>query len=63
MSGSIPKPRRRRGNQAEITVAEVLFTPEEPQLTPAAARALLELLLNAAKQAEQQPAPPSIENR
>ncbi|ACU72959.1 hypothetical protein Caci_4095 [Catenulispora acidiphila DSM 44928] len=52
MSGPGPTPRRKRGNQAEITVAEVLFTPEEPQLTPAAARALLELLLHAAEQAE-----------
>jgi hypothetical protein len=33
-------------------VAEVLFTPDEPELTPAAAKALLELLLHAAEQAE-----------
>ncbi|GAA2039402.1 hypothetical protein GCM10009839_46710 [Catenulispora yoronensis] len=47
MTDPSPPVRRRRGRPAENTVAEVVFAPAEPELTPAAARALLELLRRA----------------
>ena len=52
MNDTSPLLRRRRGRPAENTVAEVVFAPAEPELTPAAVRALLELLRRAEARAE-----------
>ena len=40
------------GEQVEVEVIEVTFTPQEPQLTPGAARAVLALLLRARDRAQ-----------
>jgi hypothetical protein len=56
MTGGLPRTRASRDTAAADTSAgeliEVTFSPVEPQLTPGAARAVLDMLLRAREKAD-----------